>query len=160
MRREEIEIDVINPHEKTEIKLLKYAVSLLREIRDELRPARVKTPLTISFKELTMLSADAGNTLVYTGTLSPAGAQFPAGTTFSVKSNYPNVSPTVDSTGLIVTIPLGSDFVEDPNNPLSVAWSSSTFTPEPASSPASLSSAITPSVPTPTPTGIAFAQTT
>ena len=41
-----------------------------------------------------MLDPIAGNTLQYTGTLTPAGSQFPAGTTFSVTSNYPSESPT------------------------------------------------------------------
>lgn len=141
---------------------------LLREILSELRAIRHKltrpTPRKIHFKEITMLDPVAGNTLVYTGTLSPAGSAFPAGTTFAVTSNYPNVTPTVDASGLVVTIPLPQDFVDDPANPLSIHWETSTFTPEPSSSPSQVTADITPTLPppppTPTPTAISFKQTT
>lgn len=132
----------------------------LRQIKHRLdRP----TPTLIHFQEITMLDATAGNTLVYTGTLSPSGSAFPAGTTFSVTSSDPSVSPTVDATGLVVTIPLPATFVDDPANPLTISYTTSTFAPSPADSPAQLSTSITPTVPTPatpTPTGISFEQTT
>jgi hypothetical protein len=133
---------------------------ILIAIADALTSPPVSTPLTIVFQESSMLPPVAGNTLVYTGTLSPDGSQFPAGTTFTVSSNYPNVTPTVDATGLIVTIPLGSDFVDDPGNPLAVRYLSSTFVPVPDTSPAAVSATITPTIPTPTPVGISFVQTT
>lgn len=110
-----------------------------------------------------MLPPVAGNTLVYTGTISPAGAAFPAGTTFTLVSSDPTVTPTVDATGLIVTIPLPSTFVDNPASPFNVVWSTSTFTPEPAGSPTSLTATITPSIPTPptpTPTSVVFTQST
>lgn len=105
----------------------------------------------------------AGNTLVFTGTLAPAGSAFPAGTTFTVVSSDPTVTPTVDATGLIVTIPLPATFVDDPANPFNVVYTASGITPVPADAPTSITATITPSIPTPptpTPTGITFAQTT
>jgi hypothetical protein len=132
----------------------------LRKIEHDLHP---RTPTSISFHEITMNPATAGNTLVYTGTLAPSGSAFPAGTTFAVTSSDPTVSPTVDSTGLVVTIPLPTTFVDDPANPLTVSYTASGITPVPSTSPTSLSASITPTVPTPptpTPTGIAFNQTT
>jgi hypothetical protein len=139
--------------------LLRHIIRLLKN--EELPP----TPASITFTQrgFTMLDPVAGNTLVYTGTLSPAGSAFPAGTTFTVVSSDPTVTPTVDATGLIVTIPLPSTFVDDPANPFNVTWSTSTFTPSPAGSPASLSAVITPSIPTPpaaTPVSVVFNQTT
>lgn len=161
----EIEILIIEEHDPEVVKLIKeignHVLRELRAIRRELRPR--PTPVTISFKEITMLDPVAGNTLVYTGTLSPAGAQFPAGTSFSVTSNYPNVAPTVDATGLVVTVPLGSDFVDDPTNPLAISYATSSFFPEPSTSPAQITATITPTIPpppTPTPTSINFVQTT
>lgn len=120
------------------------------------------TPTTISFKEITMLPTQGGNTLVYTGTLSPAGTTFPAGTAFTVTSNDVQVIPTVDSTGLVVTVPLPVGWVEDPVTPLSISYSTSTFVPVPADGPSSLTATITPSAPPAalTPTSIAFNQTT
>lgn len=135
---------------------------LLRRLVKEEEP-KFPTPTSITFQEITMLPPVAGNTLVYTGTISPAGAAFPAGTTFTLVSSDPTVTPTVDATGLIVTIPLPSTFVDNPASPFNVVWSTSTFTPEPAGSPTSLTATITPSIPTPptpTPTSVVFNQTT
>lgn len=131
-----------------------------RRIEHELhRP----TPVHITFQEITMLPATAGNTLVYTGTLAPSGSVFPAGTTFAVTSSDPTVTPTVDATGLIVTIPLPATFVDSAASPLTVTYTASGITPEPSTSPTAITAAITPTVPpppTPTPTGITFNQTT
>src|ERR1700733_13616526 len=80
------------------------------------------TPTSISFQEITMLPPVAGNTLVYTGTLAPAGAVFPSDSVFAVTSSDPTVTPTVDSTGLIVTIPLPSTFVDNPASPFTVGY--------------------------------------
>ena len=110
-----------------------------------------------------MLSAVGGNTLVFTGTIAPSGAAFPAGTTFGVVSSDPTVSPTVDATGLIVTIPLPAGFVDNPASPLTVTYTAAGIAPIPSTSPTSLTATITPTVPippTPTPTGITFEQTT
>jgi hypothetical protein len=133
---------------------------VLRKIEHDLHPP---TPIHITFQEITMLSATAGNTLVFTGTLAPSGSAFPAGTTFAVTSSDSTVSPTVDATGLIVTIPLPTGFVDNPTSPLTVTYTASGITPEPSTSPTSITAAITPTVPvppTPTPTAISFAQTT
>jgi hypothetical protein len=136
--------------------ILGHILHVLRRIEHQILPS---TPTAISFKEITMLPTVGGNTLIFTGTLSPLGAQYPAGTTFTVTSNDPAVSPTVDPTGLIVTIPLPTGWVENPTTPLAIAYSTSTFVPNPSTSPSQITSTITPSVPTVTPTGIAFGQT-
>lgn len=112
-------------------------------------------PKRISFKEITMLSPVAGNTLVYTGTLSPAGASFPSDTQFTVVSSDPTVTPTVDATGLIVTIPLPSTFVDNPATPFNVVYTATS-----ASTSGSITATITPSIPATFPTGIVFNQTT
>jgi hypothetical protein len=61
-------------------------------------------PTAISFKESTMNQTQAGQSQVFTGTLSPAGATMPPDATFTIASNDPSVSPSVDSTGLIVSV--------------------------------------------------------
>ena len=134
---------------------------ILRRLEKLLEP-HSPTPITIIFKENTAmaLAPVAGNTLVFTGTLSPAGSTFPAGTTFAVVSSDPTVTPTVDVTGLIVTIPLPATFVDDPANPFNVVYTASGITPNPASSPTSITATITPSVAALSPVGIAFNQTT
>jgi len=133
---------------------------ILREIYRRTLPS---TPTQILFHEVTMNPTEGGNTLIFTGTLAPAGAAFPAGTTFAVVSNDPSVSPTVDPTGLIVTIPLPTGWVENESIPLAVSYSTSSFVPNPSTAPTSLSATITPSAPPPpallTPTSISFTQT-
>jgi len=145
---------------RREEELLEEILHTEKRIEEELAP---KTPTAIRFKEIIMgLATVGGNTLVFTGTLSPVGAAFPAGTSFNVTSNDPAVLPTVDPTGLIVTVPLPTGWVESATTPLEIAYSTGTFTPEPSTSPAVLTATITPSAPppTPTPTGILFMQTT
>jgi hypothetical protein len=145
---------------------LKDEVSVLRKIEHTLQsnqPQERLTPLGISFKESSMLSAVAGNTLVYTGVLTPVDSVYPVGTTVTVTSSDPSVLPTVDATGLIVTVPLPSTFVENPTTPLTIGYNTSTFVPNPATSLSSISASIIPSTPAPTvltPTGITFTQTT
>lgn len=127
---------------------------ILERILHQVTP-RFPTPTSITFKEITMLPPVAGNTLVYTGTLSPAGAVYPSDTTFNLVSSDPTVTPTVDATGLIVTIPLPATFVDDPAAPFNVVYTATS-----ASASGSVTATITPSVPATFPTGIAFAQTT
>jgi hypothetical protein len=147
-----------NPHNDREIlTLLQHILHELRIIRRELSPL---TPTTIAFQETSMLPTIGGNTLVFTGTLAPSGAAYPVGTTFTVTANDPAVSPAVDPTGLIVTIPLPSGWVESATTPLEISYSTSTFTPEPSTSPSTITATITPSVAAVTPTSITFAQTT
>lgn len=101
-----------------------------------------------------MLPVAPGNTLVYTGTLSPSGATFPADTFFKVSSNDPAVVPTVDGTGLVVTVPLPTGWVEE--TPLAVSYSATS-----ASNPDwTLAGSVTPGPEAILPTGILFAQTT
>lgn len=119
-----------------------------------LRPHHI-SPTDIRFKELTMNPTSAGQTQVYTGTLSPAGAVFPTDTLFAVTSNYPTETPTVDATGLIVSVTYSAGFVEDPNNLFAISYSATS-----ASTGGSLSKTITPSAPAVFPTDITFVQTT
>ena len=137
------------------VRLLRRAVRILGRIEDELLPPKPPPPTSITFKEISMLPPIAGNTLVYTGVLAPAGAQFPTDSVFAATSSDPTVSPSVDSTGLIVTIPLPTGFVDDPANPLTVSYTATS-----ASASMSLSASIQPTIPPVTPTGITFTQTT
>jgi hypothetical protein len=123
--------------------------TLLQQIAEDLAP-EPELPTGITFQENTMLPTVGGNTLIYTGTLSPVGSAFTT-ETFSVTSNDPAVLPTVDSTGLIVTVPLPAGWVESTTVPLAIQYSTS--------APASLAATITPSSPpATTPTGITFVQ--
>lgn len=98
----------------------------------------------------------AGENQAFTGTLAPAGATFPSDATFTVSSNDPLVSPTVDSTGLIVSVTYPAGWVESTTTPLAFSYAAAS-----ASTPTwSLSATITPSAPAVLPTGITFAQTT
>lgn len=116
-------------------------------------------PTSIAFNQQgdAMLPVEAGNTLVYTGTLSPAGAVFPSGATFTVTSNDPAITPTVDATGLIVTVPLPTGWVESTTTPLAVSYQANGTTEVPGS----ISETITPGAEVQGfPTGITFQQTT
>jgi hypothetical protein len=146
-------IDIAERNEK----LTGHALHELRAIRHELSPPTPSFPTAISFKEITMLPPVAGNTLVYTGTLAPAGSAFTANTTFSAVSSDPNATASVDATGLIVTIVLGASFVDNPASPFNVVYTASDSTQTP---PASITATITPSIPTPFPSSISFIQTT
>lgn len=101
-----------------------------------------------------------GVTQVWQGSILPAGSVFPAGTTFTGVPSDPTVVVSIDSTGLNVTITYPSTFQSDPSNPFSVEWSTSTFVPQPSTSPAQLTATITPTAPTPvlTPTSVSFVQ--
>lgn len=159
--KEEIRLEAKEVHlEREEIHLLKAILHELRLIRQE---SVSPTPNSISFKEISMNPASAGSTQVWTATLSPVGAAFPTGTTYTVTSNYPSESPTVDATGLIVSITYSASFVDDPANPFAMSYATSSFVPNPSTSPATLSATITPSAPATagvTPTSLVFNQTT
>ena len=138
----------------------------LEDIRRELRAIwRIllpHTPTRIIFTELTMNPTAAGETQVFTGTLVPTGAQFPSDSVFAVNSNDPAVSPSVDSTGLVVTVTYPAGWTESATTPLEFSYTATS-----ASTGMSLSATITPSAPPPppppppppVPTGISFAQT-
>jgi hypothetical protein len=130
---------------------------ILVEIAANTAPAP-ELPTSITFKENIMgLPTVGGNTLVYTGTLSPAGAVYPSDSTFTVTANDPAILPTVDSTGLVVTVPLPAGWVESTTTPLAISYAAAS-----ASNPTmAVSATITPSAPpAPLPTGITFVQTT
>lgn len=134
-------------------KLLEKILDELREIRRELRPP---IPTAISFQEITMNPTQAGQTQVFTGTLQPAGAQFPSDSVFGVTSNDPAVAPTVDSTGLIVSVAYPAGWVESTTTPLAFNYTATS-----TSTGMSRAATITPSAPPAVvPTGITFAQTT
>lgn len=158
-RPTELEVIIIRENDREEIRLLKRIARSLERIEAEIVPPPSPSPAGITFKETSMLPAVGGNTLVYTGTLSPAGAKMP-GAAFSVSSSDPTVTATVDDTGLVVTVPLPTGFVDDPANPLTITWNASGISPIPSTSPTSLSATITPTIPTPSPTGVTFDQTT
>ena len=133
----------------------------LQLIAGEIVAPEPLTPTSITFQETSMLPPVAGNTLVFTGTLTPDGSAFPAGTTFTVTSSDVNVSASVDATGLVVTAVLGANFAAGENDTLD--WASSTFTPSPDGSPSQLTATISitgQAAPVATPTGVTFAQTT
>jgi hypothetical protein len=147
--------------EDKQLQVLERLLHVVERIERAVCPPPPLTPTSITFsQENPMLAPVAGNTLVYTGTLAPAGATFPAGTTFSLQPSDPTVTPTVDATGLIVTIALPSTFVDNPAAPFNVVYTASGITPNPASAPSSITATITPSAPTLTPAGISFQQTT
>lgn len=103
-----------------------------------------------------MLPTIGGNTLVFTGTFVPAGSVPPTDAVYAATSSDPAVLPTVDSTGLIVTVPLPAGWVEGQTLVITRTASS-------VSVPAwTLSDAITPSAPPAAnlPTSTTFIQTT
>lgn len=116
---------------------------------------RLALPTQIIFKEITMNPTAAGQTQVFTGTLTPAGSTFPADSVFAVTSNDSAVSPSVDSTGLVVSVTYPSGWVESTTTPLAFSYTASS-----ASTGMNLPATITPSAPVVVPTGITFAQTT
>jgi hypothetical protein len=136
---------------------------ILREVRETHRDVelieqrlRTRTPTRIHFQEITMNPTAAGQTQVFTGTLTPAGAVFPSDSTFSVTSNDSAVSPSVDATGLVVSVTYPDGWVESTTTPLAFNYDASS-----ASTGMSLAATITPSAPAAVvPTGISFAQTT
>jgi hypothetical protein len=115
------------------------------------------TPTRITFQEITMAPTEAGQSQVFTGTLAPAGSAFPTDAVFTVTSNDTAVSPSVDATGLIVSVTYPTGWVESTTTPLAFTYGASS-----ASNPTwTLSATITPSAPpVGLPTSITFAQTT
>lgn len=127
---------------------------LLREI---IHANRHRRPTFIKFTELTMNPTEAGQTQVFTGTLSPVGSAFPADATFIIASNDTAVSPTVDPTGLIVSVTYPAGWVESTITPLAFTYGASS----PSNPTWTLSATITPSTPpVGLPTSITFEQTT
>jgi hypothetical protein len=129
-----------------------------RELHKLTHPSHRTFPTDITFQENNMNPTEAGQTQVFTGTLDPAGSSFPADTTFTLTSNDPAVAPTVDATGLVVSVTYPDGWVESAT-PLEFAYEAASV-----SAGASISATITPSAPVVVggafPTGIIFAQTT
>ena len=105
-----------------------------------------------------MNSTQAGETQVFTGTLSPAGSILAPDAVATITSNDPAVSPTLDSTQLVVSVTYPAGWVESPSTPLEFAYATTS-----ASTGQALSATITPSAPPPPApvlaTSIAFNQT-
>jgi hypothetical protein len=98
----------------------------------------------------------AGQTQIFTGTLSPAGSVLASDAVATVTSNDPVVTPTLDSTQLIVSVTYPSGWVESTTTPLLFAYSTSS-----ASTGQALSATIAPSAPPSNlATSITFVQTT
>ena len=149
-------------------KALRDASATLERIGLYFPPLQL-TPTEIEFREVSMNPAAAGQTQVFTGTLSPEGSAFPAGTSFTVTSNDTRLTFSVDSSGTRVSISYPEDWSLGSEDELFVEYSSSSFEPVPMNAPSSVQGMIyptrgsaTPPPPvneTPTPTGISFAQT-
>ena len=151
--------------------LHKYLPAILDELQENTEEIRLQTPIllqiadalttetalatSITFKENSMLPTTGGNTLVYTGTLSPSGSVLASDFVATVTSNDPAVLPTVDSTGLVVSIPLPTGWVESTTTPLAIAYATTS-----ASTGQALSATITPSAQVVLATSVTFAQTT
>lgn len=105
-----------------------------------------------------MSPTEAGQTQVFTGTLSPAGSILAPDAVATITSNDPAVSPTLDSTKLIVSVTYPQGWVESTTAPLVFTYATTS-----ASTSQALSATITPSAPPPPPpvlaTSIGFAQT-
>ena len=101
-----------------------------------------------------MNPTEAGQTQVFTGTLAPAGAVFPPDSVYAVTSNDSAVSPSVDPTGLVVSVTYPQGWTESATTPLAFSYTATS-----ASTGMSLAATITPSAPVVVPTGITFAQT-
>ena len=114
----------------------------------------ISKPTSITFKEISMNPTAAGQTQVFTGTIAPAGSVLPSDSVFAVTSNDPAVSPSVDSTGLIVSVTYPQGWTESATTPLAFSYTATS-----ASTGMSLAATITPSAPVVVPTGITFAQT-
>lgn len=103
-----------------------------------------------------MNSTQAGQTQVFTGTLAPAGSVLAPDAVVTITSNDPAVSPTLDSTQLIVSVTYPEGWVESTTTPLAFAYSTTS-----ASTSQALSATITPSAPpAPLATSVSFSQTT
>jgi hypothetical protein len=131
-------------------------VRVLEEILEQLKP-RLST--SICFEEITMNPTEAGQTQVFTGTLLPSGSVLAPDAVTTISSNDSAVSPSLDSTQLIVSVTYPTGWVESTTTPLTFTYTTSS-----ASTGQALSAIITPSAPPPPPpvlaTNIGFVQTT
>src|ERR1039457_6158831 len=84
----------------------------------------------------------AGQTQVFTGTLSPVGSVLAPDAVATITSNDSAVSPTLDSTNLSVSVTYPSGWNESTTTPLAFAYATSS-----ASTGQALSATITPGAP-------------
>ena len=118
----------------------------------------LKKPFSTSiiFTEITMNPTQAGQTQVFTGTLSPAGSVLAPDAVATITSNDSAVTPSLDSTQLIVSVTYPLQWVENATTPLVFTYATTS-----ASTSQALSATITPSAPPSNlATGIGFVQTT
>ena len=153
--------DTHEHEERHEIHLLEKIDERLRHIEVrleyiewELRP-QPQLAQTITFQENNMNAAAAGQTQVFTGTLAPVGSVLAPDAVATISSNDPAVSPTLDSTQLIVSVTYPDGWVESTATPLAFAYATTS-----ASTGQALSATITPSAPVVLASSIAFSQTT
>ena len=149
-------LEILEARDKFLSEILEH---ILHELREILRLLKPPTAVSISFKEITMNPTEAGQTQVFTGTLSPDGSVLASDAVAKIESNDPAVQPTLDSTQLIVSVTYPAGWTENATTPLVFSYTTSSATTSQA-----LSATITPSAPPPPPpvlaTGIGFAQTT
>ena len=154
----------IEQAEHEDLETLRLILRELRRIADDLNPPPPPPPplnlaTSVSFQEISMNPTQAGQSQVFTGTLAPAGSILASDAVATISSNDPAVSPTLDSTNLIVSVTYPDGWVESTTTPLAFTYSTSS-----ASTGQTLTATITPSAPPPPPpvlaTSIAFAQTT
>jgi hypothetical protein len=145
--------------EREQTWLLARVLGEIRDIKRELAPQSFPLATSIRFKETSMNPTQAGQTQVFTGTLSPAGSVLASDAVATVTSNDPAVSPTLDSTQLVVSVTYPAGWVESTTEPLAFTYATTS-----ASTGQALSATITPSAPPPPApvlaTSVAFNQTT
>ena len=139
------------------LEALEKLLHVAEKIERELRSKRHALATSILFQGDTMSNpTEAGQTQVFTGTLSPAGSVLASDAVATITSNDPAVSPTLDSTQLVVSVTYPSGWVESTTTPLAFAYATTS-----ASTGQALSATITPSAPASNlATSISFAQTT
>ena len=101
----------IEQAEHEDLETLRLILRELRRIADDLNPPPPPPPplnlaTNVSFQEISMNPTEAGQTQVFTGTLAPAGSVLASDAVATISSNDPAVSPTLDSTNLIVSVDL------------------------------------------------------
>jgi hypothetical protein len=150
----------IEQADREDLDTLRLIQHELHVIAQELQPPPPPSTLatSISFQETSMNPTQAGQTQVFTGTLSPAGSVLAPDAKATIASNDPAVSPTLDSTQLIVSVTYPQGWVESTTTPLAFSYVSASI-----STGQTLSATITPSAPPPPPpvlaTSIGFQQT-
>jgi len=141
--------------EHQSVEVLHRILHELREIRRELKP---HPATSIYFTQENPMSnpTEAGQTQVFTGTLSPNGSVLAPDAVATITSNDPAISPSLDSTNLVVTVTYPAGWTESTTTPLAFAYATTS-----ASTGQALSATITPSAaPSNLATSISFAQTT